>query len=462
MKSQDNSKRIRAFATWFRELARWSVRSFFDIDWQWPKAFIQPLGDALDKRVEIVDRMKHNFASLNLITLHFDGEMELRNMRGQNNFKGRLFFAHPGDVIYSKIDVRNGAISVVPEEMGTIVVSSEYPIYRVKPEKAMPEYVKLVFRTSFFRDAINSMISGASGRKRVKPAQIEQIEIPLPPLQVQSAIVSRWRKAQDATAKANERITRIERETAAQFLADLGLTLPKRAAPPKALAVHWEDFERWSVSYGQSAASMIDLSRGNYPVTGLSSILETVQYGTSEKANADGKGTPALRINNIKDGRIDTTDLKHIPLGKMSLNRLRLHDGDILIIRTSGSRDLVGTCAVFHEQGNFVFASYLIRLRPSLERADSDFVASYVNSPVGRQQVDSLSRLIMQNNINSQEIRSLRLPLPPLDVQQAIVERVEVGRAEIAKERETVNRLQHKTRAEIEEMILGIRPVKGS
>jgi type I restriction enzyme S subunit len=138
---------------------------------------------------------------------------------------------------------------------------------------------------------------------------------------------------------------------------------------------------------------------------------------------------------------------------------LRLDDGDILIIRTSGSRDLVGTCAVFHEAGVFVFASYLIRLRTLRDKANPDFVSWYINSSIGRQQVDSLSRQIMQNNINSQELRSLRIPLPPLDVQRAIMERVAAGRAEIAREREAADRLRRETKTEVEEMILGIRSI---
>ena len=137
-----------------------------------------------------------------------------------------------------------------------------------------------------------------------------------------------------------------------------------------------------------------------------------------------------------------------------------LEDGDILIIRTSGSRDLVGTCAVFHEEGNYVFASYLIRLRTDREKADADFVSWFINSSLGRQQVDAISRQIMQNNINSEEIQSLQIPLPPLDVQKAIVQRVEVGRKAIAREREAADLKKQEIEAEIEALILGTQAIE--
>ncbi len=46
--------------------------------------------------------------------------------------KGRMFFAHAYDVVYSMIDARNGAIGIVPESMPRVAFSSEYPIYEVR------------------------------------------------------------------------------------------------------------------------------------------------------------------------------------------------------------------------------------------------------------------------------------------------------------------------------------------
>ena len=108
-----------------------------------------------------------------LVTLRFNGEMVPRPRNAGASFKGRLFHADPGDVVYSKIDVRNGAIGIVPDELGRVCVSSEYPVYAVDPAVAEAHYVKLLFRTDAFRRKINSMISGASGRKRVQPSDLE-------------------------------------------------------------------------------------------------------------------------------------------------------------------------------------------------------------------------------------------------------------------------------------------------
>lgn len=169
-----------AFVVWWKDVERWSVGSFVETDWCWPVNVIRPLSAALTRKLVDVERDGNAPGAIRLVTLHFDGEMEPRDENAGHNFKGRLFYADPGDVIYSKIDVRNGAIGIIPDEMGRVCVSSEYPVYSVDPAIADARYIKLVFRTESFRRKINSMISGASGRKRVQPSDLESVAVPSP------------------------------------------------------------------------------------------------------------------------------------------------------------------------------------------------------------------------------------------------------------------------------------------
>lgn len=94
---------------------------------------------------------------------------------------------------------------------------------------------------------------------------------------------------------------------------------------------------------------------------------------------------------------------------------------------------------MFHGTDPFVFASYLFRLRVSQAQADPNYVAWVINSPIGRQQVNAISRQIMQNNINSEEICSLEIPLPPLNVERKIMAEVQAGLNEIAELRARAN-----------------------
>ena len=197
----------KAFAVLFEDLRRWSVNSFFTTQWKWPSDLIKPLATGLERKVVALGKATPNSNDITLVSLHFDGGMEPRNVPVVG-FKGRLFLAEPGDVIYSKIDVRHGAISIVPDSLPSIAVSSEFPVYRVRSEVALPRYVKLLFRTDAFRRQINALISGTSGRKRVQPSDLEKIKVPFPAQYIQRSIVDFWHEAERAAAVAQQNLTK--------------------------------------------------------------------------------------------------------------------------------------------------------------------------------------------------------------------------------------------------------------
>jgi len=452
----------RAFAIRFKELERWDPISFERITWHWPKELMAPIGAVLKARKEKVDRSQFAFSDLQPITIHFDGSIDRRDVDGEREYTMELFFARPSDIVVAKIDLKNGAVGIVPPDWTNVVVTGHFAVYEPDRSRLLPEYLHRIIQTSFFKALLWRNKVGAEGRKEVKLDFFESLQIPLPPLPTQRAIVEQWEKAQKKIIETQRWVEQLKAEIDVHFFRDLGLTLPQNVAQAKCFGVRWKNFQRWSVSYNQAACAGTDLARGKYPGVTFGSVLELVQYGTSEKANAGGEGTPVLRINNIKDRAIDFTDLKYIQLPTKVRQGLLLKEGDILIIRTSGSRDLVGTCAVFHKNSDFVFASYLIRLRIMPDKAIPAFVSWFLNSALGRQQINATSRQIMQNNINSTEIAGLQIPLPPLMVQQAIMQKVEEGCATITQEQERACQLAIAVKREIEEMILGTRLVPES
>ena len=445
-------------------MERWSVGSFNQIDWQWPREVIKPLSSVLRRRFEVVNRKDHDFASLQLATLHFDGELEPRELRGKVEFKGKLFFAHAGDVVYSKIDVRNGAIGIVPDAMPRVAVSAEYPVYQVDAKLALPDYIKLLFRTRVFRDRINAMISGASGRKRVQPDMLEELEVPLPPLAEQRAIVERWRSAHAQIAAASVRVEKQEASCSEKFLSSLGITPPLATARPKSFALHWTRLDRWSVSSATDSILGLDkLAESKFEYARLGE-LATVSYGIQKcPANRPGQHPhPYLRVANVRKGYLDLTEVKQIDVPDSELESYRLQPGDILFVEGNGSRAELGRVAKWNgEIADCVHQNHLIKVRVYASRLSPDFAMIWFNTEIGRSHFFRSAKTSSGlGTINSNEVRSAPIPLPPLDVQRKLVGRVTAARAEIARERAAAAELRQTIAAEVESLILGTKPLK--
>jgi len=452
----------KAFAVWFKELERWSVSSFFRMRWNWPAIVIRPLADALEPKTVAIDRSQFPLDQLRLVTLHFDGEMEPRDMRRKGSFKGKLFFAEAGEVIYSKIDVRNGAIGVVPPSLPKIAVSSEYPVYHVRPDIALPEYVKLLFRTAAFRQQINSMISGASGRKRVQPPDLEEVKVPLPPPPIQEAIVAHWRKAREAVAKSRGVVASLEAEIQSEIFKALGMKPPQSDRPlRKAFALWWKGLERWSVDFLARSGLSQSGSVSGFFMTTLGTIAQ-ISYGIQKcPANRpDRHPRPYLRVANVQRGGLDLREIKYIDVPDSELETFRLCPGDLLVCE-GNSADLVGRPAIWNgEIPDCVHQNHVLRVRVDQDKALPDFVLEYMSTFYARAYFRSRAKFTTNlASINSNDLRGLPLPLPPLAVQQHIVNVVNRQRGRIDEERRTAERRQAQAAREVEEMILGTRPV---
>jgi type I restriction enzyme S subunit len=455
----------RAFAVHWSEVDRWSPASFRDVAWSWPSDVIRPLSTALRRRIEVVDRNEHPLDSLTFGSLHFTGELSIRDMSSKLEVKGKLCFAHASDVVYSKIDARNGAIGIVPSTLPRVVFSSEYPIYEVVDSVALPDYVKLLFRMGSFRERINSLISGASGRKRVEPSTLESIEVPLPPLATQQAIVDHWQAAQ----KKNAAVLRAADEHEVGVTSELSkaLGLGETAAPitRKAFAASWSQLQRWSLEYLRQSLADAAGEEQTHPVTTLGEVVADLANGWSPKCHprpAEGDEWGVLKLGAVSFGQYNEAENKALPRELKPDAALEIKAGDILISRANITR-LVGACAyVASTRPRLLLCDKIFRVVP-LEQPKilPEFLAEMMKLPSVRQQIESLATgsSPTMKNITKPSLLSLRFPLPPLSIQKQLIAEVTAARAKIAAERAAVAKLAADTAREVEDMILGHRPV---
>lgn len=151
------------------------------------------------------------------------------------------------------------------------------------------------------------------------------------------------------------------------------------------------------------------------------------QYGTSEKSYPSENGVPVLTMGNIQGGLAVWNNEKKIPETSEELPALFLKKFDILYNRTN-SAELVGKTGIYlGEDGVRTFASYLIRLRPSLKWTEPRYLNLAMNAPDFRetQIVPLIKKQTGQANVNGTALKNMLIPLPPLAEQHRIVAKVD-------------------------------------
>ena len=105
----------------------------------------------------------------------------LRDRVTADEVKGDKWFqVLDGDLIFSRIDARNGAFGLIPEALDGGIVSNEFPTFSIKTSECHQTLLTALLTSEHFWRQIESKVSGASGRRRLEQNEFLDMEIPLP------------------------------------------------------------------------------------------------------------------------------------------------------------------------------------------------------------------------------------------------------------------------------------------
>jgi type I restriction enzyme, S subunit len=150
----------------------------------------------------------------------------------------------------------------------------------------------------------------------------------------------------------------------------------------------------------------------------LETTLSICQYGLNA-TSVEGGDYPMFRMNNIVHGKMVSEPMVYINLSEDEFQKYRVKENDILFNRTN-SLDLVGKLGIFKLEGDYVFASYLIRLTVN-DKNCPDYINYYLNSYQGQCKLRSKATpSVSQANINAGNVRKLIIPIPPKEEQEEI------------------------------------------
>jgi type I restriction enzyme M protein len=217
--------------------------------------------------------------------------------------------------------------------------------------------------------------------KHISAKQIENIEIPLPPIETQLSLINELENYKS--------------------IIDGAKTITEKYYPKVIIDPKWKEVK---------ITTVMDF------ITGL-----TLSIPNSQVAN----GVPIISMNSITEDGI----LKHEGIRKIKLPNKKavnyLQKGDLLFNWRNGSQHLVGKTGHFEFDGKYVFASFLLGLRPKKQIINPKYLWALLNQFRREGVYRKLMRVQINGLYNRDELSELDIPLPPLDVQNDIVKNIE-------------------------------------
>lgn len=380
----------------FSRCFRWDVKAYAFQHREFDNAvLLQDILTPYDVPLSKAEMVENGWSIISKI--NFSGKLFLRKPEETESFKGSVHKVDGNTLIYSKINVRHGCVYYHPNNATPFAVSSEYPAYKIDKKRVNGEFLVLLLQSQYFKDALSARTSGIS-KARVKPSVFLTVEVPLPSLEEQNEIVAAYNNSL-ALADEYEQKAIKEEEKGKQYIStQLGFTTINSDSSTPALLMYFKKLSelsvRWDVwNIAQSCYN------GEYELISLSKVIR-MSSGQFLPTKAQIEGPYNVYGGNGKTG----THNKYCYSGKrIVIGRVGEYCGNVHLV-----------------DGDYWITDNALKVDKIYDGITWEFLAVALES-LNINQYKSISA---QPSISQSKILQLQIPLPPLELQNEIVEHI--------------------------------------
>lgn len=272
------------------------------------------------------------------------------------------------------------------------IVSPAYPVFELRTNgQILPEYLQEYFHSEHFQNAI-TLSSTGSTRVSLKLAKIADLRIDIPTLPKQQCAVQAISHVNHLIFMQNSSAAKLDQLVKSRFVE---MFIGK--------------------NYSRKTVDEVSLGKGEYGAQSASAVYtpDRPRYVRITDINDDGT------LNNDVVSSINHSDD----------DQYRLRYGDFLFARMGAT---VGKTYAFRE-GNQIYAGYLIRYKLDLTQIHPLYLFWYTRLNEYWDWVKLNQSGAAQPGINAKKFGSLRIPVPPIDIQNRFVAFVaEVDKSKLA------------------------------
>ncbi len=385
--------------------------------------------------------------------INFGGELFLRDFEEIETYKGSLNLVPDNAIIYSKINVRHGCIYFHEDGQTPFGVSSEYPTFKFDETKVNGKFLHKVLRSSAFKKLLNTKTTGIS-KARVKQDEFLDIEIPLPSLTEQEAIVNNYYSKIKEAEELEKQASDLEGEIERYFTEKLGIKAGTGIGLKKGLNfIEYSEILKWSLDTMNKVQFTFDKS--NFKTEKLKNLLMSFEGGK----------TPSKARKDFWNGNIywtspkDFTGRMFLQSAEDTITELAVQESGIKVFPKGVFLSVFRSGILQHS-----FPTVVTEIETAINQdlkaytlnevlIDKMFYLYFVHTFKKYILTLASKKSVTVESINTEDFLEIPIPLPPISIQQEITNRISALKSQTRQLKEKALILKQQAEQEFEQEI---------
>lgn len=416
----------------FSGLFNWSVQYLNDSKIAFSKAYpMIRIGEFLKRNktaVSIEDDKTYKRVTIKVR----NGGVFLRDEeKGCNIGTKNQFLISKGQFLLSKIDARNGAFGVVPDELDGSIITGNFWTFDVNYNIVNPHYLTLLTTTQAFVRFCEQASNGTTNRHYLQEPLFLNIKVPIPSLEEQDKLVEEYNNKMEQATQQEKQASEYELDIKNYISTVLKTnTVGHEVASNSKYVflnfIKYSEVEEWG--YNKYFNKNIAFST-LYESLKIKDLCDVGSGGTPSRSiqHYYNGNIPWIKTGEVLDDIILNTE-EHISQEAINNSSARIYPQDSLIIAMYGQGNTRGrtaklgidattnqACAVLYNINNDVVIT--------------DYLWYYLQSQYHN--LRSMASGNNQPNLNADKIKNYSVVIPPLHIQKDIVEHIKGQKEQI-------------------------------
>ena len=329
--------------------------------------------------------------------------------------KVKSYLLSEGDILFARTGATVGK-SYLVQELAEEAIYASYLIRVQTYDAVLPQYVKFYFESGYYWEQIEQGSVGV-GQPNVNGTILGNLHIPIPPMHEQYRIVSellKWMGIIDVIELGKTDLQTIIKQAKSKIL-DL-------AIQGKLVAQDPSDEPASELLKRINPKAEITCDNAHYPKVWQKTILGDIFNHNTGKAlnssNKEGIMKDYLTTSNVYWNKFDFSVIKQMPYKESELDKCTVTKGDLLVCEGGD----IGRAAIWNYDFDICIQNHIHRLRPKGELcvAFYYYILLYLkeNNLIGGKGIGLLG-------LSSNPLHKIDVPLPPIEEQYRIVQKIE-------------------------------------